>query len=1362
MLYVFIVPTGTILNLDMNLAVKKVLELKNEIFQLVNIAVEDQVLLCSGGEELKNENIVGNYSGAGTDTNPIFLFSLKEISLPFSEKTSIDLTIENKVKDCANMKPSLTAITVRRSLAQQLAELSGKGKKECSDLVHQQHLQQQGWAAVIANLEDAKDCVVKRKQQLDELFENFLANRDYYQDIIKMFPEDIALLSKVPVLTKLLILNGSECSKEDLEKEHTLLTWFCSEPQHVLDLMVEKCQHSLDKLHENSLMFLNQTFTEVIEQAESPDYREVKGIEKRLASLNHISETTAKLCKDQNELIITLESSDRINQARDPNVLPDVCTWYQSQLELMLKNYKPIIDMLSKCKAAKIELSLAINCLIPHICKLESDILKLHRDIGLYENYIKSVTNKIDSFRQVHLAPQRYLKTLAEVCRRKEFSANFIKWATELSEKASKLYEKETSFRKDFNKLESKNMVDNLFCGLDDMPPPYAVEGPPSFDLNLPDVSKEDLDQMKSLFPTLAHLCEVIPPDPMPFSTHTGSDSAFSSNIPSSLKIVSHIFEGTDLCESQKALTVSLTKASAPSPDFNSEFASNEVFSFTSSNTSDIENIKTRRTRTSSLISFAAEAILEEKHPLSVDSASEEFETVEHYGTLPVEISSHSSRRHFRHTSSSDIAGGHKSNSLKISRARSDGDAISPMQERLKSSDSMDFQSAEYYIDDSMPSSYSESNATSPLMRGSRMVKSHHVVVAELQRQLEEKSAALASTSSSLETSHSNILKVHAKMSTLQKFIEELQGTLQSDLSHLKEFVKDELTDRMTDAADIVEKINSCVALMHKQMLIEKDEAVTEAKKDFVSIENAYRHRLEVESQKLNDAETQIAHYEEHLLALTSRFEDSKHENEQLINELQDKKELLKKVMLEHELEFDSFKTQIQDTIQNKDSRISELQQALSDSLYDATKLKQEKLDVQTEFDKNLQKKQAVIDELQLDQRALKEKIDKCQGCARSSKELKDMEKKFQETLQEKNRYMKESNESYKNLLRCKAEGDKSRNKALKELEDKLICKHKNDMESLRSRFRMAVSTTYIERPSSPEPPMDAEAFAGMEDLKKDMTESCRKLKEEKARELEKLKREIEAKREQQKQAQMKKEEEHKKRVASLQLEHEQALEKLKSRITAESQVSFNEAIKSVAKEKDNIIACLRAKVTTLDTELYNIKSHLQKYLPSRESISQSHSGSICRVPMETQQAIEETRVVESLFQQQGAMSQSQQPSQSCSESHENVKRKHKAKEASPKAKEATPKAKEATPKAKEATPKEQEECVVHQHLMDPCLECKTKISILKCTEGDLVLLRYEERHQNFAIFHFGVHPHFLHSDSLQPLNLKIRKYFSE
>lgn len=55
-----------------------------------------------------------------------------------------------------------------------------------------------------------------------------------------------------------------------------------------------------------------------------------------------------------------------------------------------------------------------------------------------------------------------------------------------------------------------------------------------------------------------------------------------------------------------------------------------------------------------------------------------------------------------------------------------------------------------------------------------------------------------------------------------------------------------------------------------------------EAKKEFSSRENAYIHRLEVESQKLNDAENQILHYEERLQEVLSSLEDLKHEKEQV------------------------------------------------------------------------------------------------------------------------------------------------------------------------------------------------------------------------------------------------------------------------------------------------------------------------------------------------------------------------------------------------------------------------------------------------------------------------------------------------
>lgn len=74
MLYVFHVDTGTMMTFEMNLALGSVEQLKESIERVSKIPVEKQVLLVSGGECLDPAVRVCSYS-AGTDTNPIYLFS---------------------------------------------------------------------------------------------------------------------------------------------------------------------------------------------------------------------------------------------------------------------------------------------------------------------------------------------------------------------------------------------------------------------------------------------------------------------------------------------------------------------------------------------------------------------------------------------------------------------------------------------------------------------------------------------------------------------------------------------------------------------------------------------------------------------------------------------------------------------------------------------------------------------------------------------------------------------------------------------------------------------------------------------------------------------------------------------------------------------------------------------------------------------------------------------------------------------------------------------------------------------------------------------------------------------------------------
>ncbi|CAL1265908.1 unnamed protein product [Larinioides sclopetarius] len=1344
-LYVFIVSSGTTLKFDVEFAVKKVSELKNAIANRKGIPVQDQVLLCSGGEELKCDATVGNYSGAGTDTNPIFLFQ-KGLFDPNNSHcdhmmqnapiiTSLDPSIENDVKGCANMIPSIQALTVKFSLAQRFADYALKGKEECIALVRDQHLQQQGWAAVIANLDDIKDSLQKSFHHLCDLFGNFLENVPQFQEILKLALDDIALLAKVPVLPKL-IGDIDESTEQDLETKHTLLTWFCTEPQYYIVSVAEKCQAGIAALDEECLMSLKEEFLNVLKNADNPEIKEVKGIGDRLASLNKMIEEFDKACNDQNE-IKTLFSPDKMVHARDPNVLPDLCITFQRQLGLMLHNHLALIQTLEKCMKAKKELSDNINHRIQYISFIESNISRMQTKIQNFRKYMQSVMTQIDCLHQVHLAPQRYLKMCTEVCRRREFSVRFMKWATELSSQCSELYENEVSLRKNISK-ETKNMVDGLFPGMNDLPPPFAIECPQPFDQHLPEVTREDLDWLKSCVPELSHLCEVLPPEPLPCISQAESDSAFSSNIPSSLKIVSHVFEGTDLCEKPLCEKDGMSyKIAAPSSDFNSlpsEYASlpNEVFSLTSSPFEDSflpnssSETKIKRTRISQVSGLSVSAaIVEEKHSLSVESDGEEFETLDHYSTSPLEtMQSLQEARlpsHPRLSSSSDAADYNirKDHSLRVSKASSDSDAISPVQDRLKSSDSLlastDFQGTEYYIDDSMPSSYTESNATSPLLRGNRLVKSHHVVLAELQKQLEEKNEALAGHS---------------------KFIQELQKNLQHDFSNLKASVKDDLCEGMSQASQIVENINSYMQRLNQQMLLEKEEALGEVKKEFSLRENVYLHQLEVESQKLNDAENQILHYEERLQEALSSLEDLKHEKEQLYCDLQRQKELTKGYLLEHELELDLFKNQMKEKAEEQESKIIELNQALSNALSEITNLKEEKSRIEEDYNVKLQKEQSILFEMQEKQNNLNQEIIQLHESKDATNNTSELEMKLKLINNEKIQCLKDLEETQQNYDKLRAEIEASKETALKEMEEKLCHQHKKKLDAIGCHYRFILEALPF---ASDVESLDPELRSLLEDLRNGViqdsdlwSDDLQAFTERHKKELDNLKEEV-----------LKRQKERDKLILTLQSEHEEALEKLKSRITAESQVSFNEAINRLAKEKDAVIEDLRSRLSVVEAKLFAVKSHLSQYpsptegpsTTSDSSMSQSDSGASCSSKMllsadESKLLTKLRKELDLVLEHTSSLSQSTHSSVVPCES---LKKKLKSRDET-----------------------SQRIWMGRTPSQPSCFDCNNKISILTCNEGDLVLLCYEERHENFAVFHFGPFVHFLHSDSLQALNLKL------
>ncbi|KAK8720039.1 hypothetical protein OTU49_017505, partial [Cherax quadricarinatus] len=321
MIYVFLVDTGTMMTFDMNLALENVSVLKEVIHRAMKVPPEKQVLLISGGEALDPNLRVCQYS-AGTDTNPIFLFSKTTIEGQDPPPPSIDYGTDTDLKDqvegALNMPASYNTVVARAQLAQQFHEHSRDQTRTCQQLVHDQHLQQQGWAAVVANLEDIVADFRSKFESFEQSFNDYLTGREEKFKILENFDEDLKLLAKIPVLSALLGKRSNpEVGKveeidetaedgrdgEALErKPHlSLLDWISAkDSQSDVQQIAQLCYRGLTQISEGTLTQLASEVSAVTREADRPQMKEIKGLGERLFGLEQLMHEANKIVQEQN------------------------------------------------------------------------------------------------------------------------------------------------------------------------------------------------------------------------------------------------------------------------------------------------------------------------------------------------------------------------------------------------------------------------------------------------------------------------------------------------------------------------------------------------------------------------------------------------------------------------------------------------------------------------------------------------------------------------------------------------------------------------------------------------------------------------------------------------------------------------------------------------------------------------------------------------------------------------------------------------------------------------------------------------------------------------------------------------------
>uniref|UniRef100_A0A1B0C9Y8 RB1-inducible coiled-coil protein 1 n=1 Tax=Lutzomyia longipalpis TaxID=7200 RepID=A0A1B0C9Y8_LUTLO len=563
MLYVFHVDTGRMITFDMGVALENVQYLKEMIETHYHIPAASQVLLVSGGEMLSPQNRICSYLG-GTDTNPIFMFSTNiiESKNPPQPWPSIepDNDLKDQVERCLSLPANYNTVVKRAQLAQQIYELGREETRTCEKLVHEQHLQQQGWAAVVANMEDLTEEFKKRCSDFQNAFNEVLEKRIEYLECLSHFNEDLDKLSNIPILPALLqnaekpfhafddvyendsfqkgiekvaeggfpesstrttregsaeeTKSSSSSVKESEEKGEegddkvsvkamTLLQWISAQENQIsLRKMAAECLKSLEQFDEKEMTSLKTEVKNAIENAQKEDVKLIKGLEDRLSGLEKLMFDVKNIVKEQSELAQAFQQNQaRANNLGDTSILPDLCVSHKNQLIVMRRNHKQLRDIRSRISRAKTELGHNLLQRLKYISYIENRMYEIDSKLLFIHRNCRRLQKHMGIIEQIHQAPSVYVTAVTEVVRRRTFSSAFLLWASDLASHLTTIYSEEVVRRQEFWSMFEGHFLCTLFPGIEDMPPSYATVAPSTFDASLPNLTRDDINELSALLP---------------------------------------------------------------------------------------------------------------------------------------------------------------------------------------------------------------------------------------------------------------------------------------------------------------------------------------------------------------------------------------------------------------------------------------------------------------------------------------------------------------------------------------------------------------------------------------------------------------------------------------------------------------------------------------------------------------------------------------------------------------------------------------------------------------------------------------------------------------------------------------------
>ncbi|XP_046677247.1 RB1-inducible coiled-coil protein 1-like [Homalodisca vitripennis] len=494
--------------------VNRVSVLQEHIFNVTKIPINKQVLLVSGGIALLPTQRVCAYP-VGTDTNPIFLYN-KQYYLHPGSTVPLDLMVledgpelsdlQDEVDEGLALGDSMNALVLRAHLAFRLCGMSQVALQACQRLVHEQHLQHQGFMIAIANMSLTVPGAKSKTEEFLTVLQEFLEKKPHYLQLIETLEEVEATLANIPLLPSLAkqvsqdpMTSISSCKDIEEQRDNmTLLDWLQARGSgDTVQQLSQTCMRDIQQFTEETVSNIQTPLTKLMVSFGDKNMRTIQGLPERFSGLDKLLNKLSCLVKEQGDLAEAMDMNSRkANMLGDTSILPDLCMSHRRQLIIMQRNHGKIMEINWRVDHAKREMIKILNGRLKWTYSVQCQMAALLEHTHMSSSGLATLKEKLNLVQQIHTVPRLYFTAVEEVVRRRKFSCTFLKWANGISSQLSSIHAAEVDKRELFQALFKDHILSSLFPGLQDFPPPFATQAPEPFDTKLP---KLELDNVKML-----------------------------------------------------------------------------------------------------------------------------------------------------------------------------------------------------------------------------------------------------------------------------------------------------------------------------------------------------------------------------------------------------------------------------------------------------------------------------------------------------------------------------------------------------------------------------------------------------------------------------------------------------------------------------------------------------------------------------------------------------------------------------------------------------------------------------------------------------------------------------------------------